>query len=194
MKQNQIKAILILFVIIIIIQAVAIIMLVTKTSTTETRLTTTTITKTTTITITEAITITITETTQTPTQYLQIIDSTLIRSLKPYQVNETYITFWVSVEVVVTIRNIGDRVVTLTDIKIDGVYSVHGFTRVNINPRQTFTGSYPVIIDPEVGETKALYEKVGAYWELGTEHVVTIYYQVTGTDDIQTISQKVLVT
>lgn len=132
--------------------------------------------------------------TTTAQQFIQIVDLALIRSLKPYQLNETYSTNWVSVELTITVKNTGDRVITLTGIKVDGKYDIAGFTRVNINPGQTFTGSYSVIVDPETGATRILYEKAGAYWETGTEHTVTISYQVVGTVHIQTISQKVMIT
>ncbi|MEM1675106.1 MAG: archaellin/type IV pilin N-terminal domain-containing protein [Desulfurococcaceae archaeon] len=131
--------------------------------------------------------------TTTAQQMIQIVDLALQLSRKYQPINETYTITWLSVTLTITVKNTGDRVVTLTDIKVDGKYGVTPFTRVNINPGQTYTGSYSVILDPETGETRTLFERVGTYWDTGSEHTVTVYYVVLGTVNVQSISQKTMV-
>jgi len=120
-------------------------------------------------------------------QLLMIQDATFYLAVKTQQINETYSVNWISVEVQLSLKNIGDRIVTVTDIKVDGIYPVTGFTRFNLNPGQVQTLSYPVVLNTATGETRILYTPE---WERGTEHTVTVYYVVQGTTITQSATAK----
>jgi flagellin-like protein len=116
-------------------------------------------------------------------QMLQVQDAVLYLATKPQKINATYIVNWISIELEVSVKNVGDRIVTITNITVDDL-PVQGFTSVNINPGQVYTGSYTVILNPTTGETRILYTPE---WEKGTTHTVKIQYQVLGTTNIQSV-------
>ncbi len=117
---------------------------------------------------------------------IQIQDAVLYRTLKDFTLpNGTAIT-QMEVTLQINIKNIGQRVVTLTNITVDD-YPVEGFTQVSLNPGQTYSGTYAVVIE---GSTKFPYKPE---WDSGTEHVVKVYYQVLGQPSIQVESTKATV-
>ena len=122
-------------------------------------------------------------------QFLQIQDAVLYLALKPQQINATYTVNWMSIELQISLKNTGDKIITVTNITVDDL-PVQGFTRVNINPGQVYTGSYTVILNPATGETKILYTPE---WERGTTHVVKVQYQILGSPNIQTTSTSATV-
>lgn len=117
-------------------------------------------------------------------QVLQIQDAVLYLAVKPQQINATYIVNWISIELQLSVKNTGDRIVTLTNVTVDDL-PVQGFTRVNINPGQVYSASYTVVLNPATGETRILYTPE---WEKGTTHTVKVEYQVLGSTNIQSVS------
>jgi len=124
-------------------------------------------------------------------QYLQIVDAVLYLTTKTMNINATYSVDWISVTLQITVKNTGDKVITVKDIKVDPqLYPVSGFAPVNINPGNTYSGSFPVILNKETGETRILYNPA---WEKGTQHTVFVTYRVLGSKTDQTVSQNVRV-
>jgi len=124
-------------------------------------------------------------------QLLMIQTVAFYRSIKTQAINETYSVNWISVDLQLSLKNIGDRIITITDIKVDGKYPVSGFSRFNLNPGQVQTVSYTVVLNPATGETRILFTPE---WESGTEHTVTVYYVIQGTTITQSATAKGTVT
>jgi len=85
---------------------------------------------------------------------------------------------WISVELQLNLKNIGDRIITITNITVDGKYRVLNFERINLNPGTSQLVSYTVVLNPVTGDTQIEYTPE---WERGTQHTVTVYYIVQGT-------------
>ncbi len=87
----------------------------------------------------------------------------------------------------ISVKNTGDKVAVITKITVDGipVFNATGGTEpIRLNPGQVYSGSFTVLqwrLD-ESGQ-----------WEAGTEHLVTVTYQILGQAGEQTVSQKVTV-
>ncbi|MEM4433015.1 MAG: archaellin/type IV pilin N-terminal domain-containing protein [Desulfurococcaceae archaeon] len=123
------------------------------------------------------------------TDVIQIQDGALYLAKKTQVINETYSVVWMEVNLQITLKNTGGRIVTIRDITVDG-YKLQGFTTFNINPGETTTKSYPIILNPATGETRILFD---ANWEKGTSHIVTVTYVVFGTTIEQKVSQTIVV-
>ncbi|OYT40557.1 MAG: hypothetical protein B6U89_01755 [Desulfurococcales archaeon ex4484_58] len=128
-------------------------------------------------------------TTTATQQFLQIQDAVLLQTVKHQKINLTYYVDWLSVTLQISIKNTGDRVVTITNITVGGL-PLSGFTPVNVNPGDVFTGSYPVVLNPATGETKIPYT---ATWEKGTEHEIVVKYVVLGSKNEQVVTYKAIV-
>ena len=108
---------------------------------------------------------------------LQIQDLVLYRTIKYYQapINKNLMT----VTLQISVKNVGQRVVTLKNVTVDNIY-VRGFEEVSLNPGQVYTATYDVLDNVDYSPD----------WDTGTEHIVTVYYQVLGQPDIQKVSAK----
>jgi len=127
-------------------------------------------------------------TTTATQQVIQIQDVVLYLATKPQPINETYTATWMSVNLQITLKNTGDRIVTVKNITVDGL-PLQGFTAVNINPGGQWSGSFPVILKPPA-ETRILHDPA---WERGTEHTVVVEYTVLGLAQTQRVAQTATV-
>ncbi len=110
---------------------------------------------------------------------LQIQDAVLYRTIKYYpQLGENRL----SVTLQISIKNVGQRVVTITNITVDNL-PTKNFQAVSLNPGQVFSGSYSILKDV----------KYNPKWDTGTEHTVTVYYKVLGQPTTQSIQTKATV-
>jgi len=109
---------------------------------------------------------------------LQDVDAVLYLTVETQKINETYSVDWMNVTLKITLKNTGNKVITIKDIRIDPQqYPLKGFMPFNITPGSTYTGSFPVILNKETGETRIPYDPL---WEKGTVHVVFVFYRVQG--------------
>ncbi len=129
-------------------------------------------------------------TTSTSSQrFLQIQDVVLYYTAKTQMINSSYSVNWISITLQLTVKNVGDKVITIRNITVDG-YRVTPFSSFNVNPGQTVSGSYLVVLNPTTGDTRIQYS---ADWDRGTTHTVMVEYQVLGTTNVQKISQTATV-
>ncbi len=108
---------------------------------------------------------------------LQIQDAVLYRVVKYISSNNSYRT---EVTLQISVKNIGQRVIKIKDIIVDSI-NITSFKEILLSPGQIYTGSYVV------------FNKQGYYpdWDIGTEHIITVYYQVLGQPGVQKVSAKV---
>ncbi len=110
---------------------------------------------------------------------LEIQDAVLYRTIKYYpQLGENRL----SVTLQISIKNVGQRVVTIKNITVDGL-STKNFQPVSLNPGQVFSGTYTVFKNA----------KYNPKWDTGTEHTVEVYYQVLGQPAVQKVATKAAV-
>ncbi|OYT40234.1 MAG: hypothetical protein B6U89_02820 [Desulfurococcales archaeon ex4484_58] len=131
---------------------------------------------------TETITIVLEK--ETTIHVLEIEDIILYRNV--YVIEETT---YIYIYVMFSITNIGTLPVKITNITVDDL-PLFGFTPINIDPFTTYTGSYPIILNPETGETRIPYDPK---WNPSTEHKVKIYYQIYGLSKEYVLSTKAIV-
>ncbi len=129
-------------------------------------------------------------------EYAQIVDGVIYIATFPQEINETYTIIWMSIELQISIKNVGDKIITIKNITVDG-YDVRGFTPINLRPNMTYNGAYVVdlplesnitIIPPPNAVT--IYDP---NWERGTEHEVVVYYSLYGEKKICTTSATITV-
>ncbi len=86
----------------------------------------------------------------------------------------------------ISVKNQGDKVASITYIKVDGIVVFNATAAgspIRLNPGQVHSGSYKVFAGIDTA----------GQWEAGTEHIVTVTYQILGQAGEQTISQKITV-
>jgi hypothetical protein len=128
---------------------------------------------------------------------IQIQDAVLYVTRKP--INNTY---YIQVTLYINIKNIGTKIVSVKSITVDNynVTTTKGtltFPTITLNPGQTWTASYFVyFVNYKVGTTTYNGTRVpySPEWDSGSEHLVTVYYQVLGQPGIQSVNAKVTVT
>ncbi len=117
---------------------------------------------------------------------IEIQDAVLYRTLKDISLPNGTTFTQMTVTLQISVKNIGQRVVTLTNITVDD-NAVKGFTQVSLNPGQVYSGTFDVLVG---GEYRFVYNPA---WDSGTEHIVKVFYQVLGQPNIQSETTKATV-
>ncbi len=86
----------------------------------------------------------------------------------------------------ISVKNNGDKVAELHYIKVDDIlvynYTAESAIRLNPGQVQSLTKYVTTVTDDQIDQ-----------WQAGTEHVVSVTYQILGQAGEQTISQKITV-
>ncbi len=90
----------------------------------------------------------------------------------------------------ITLKNQGDKVARITGITVDN-YNISGFTYAIIDPGSTYSFSGVVMVTPTGIITDPVLQE---RWEVGTEHLIKITYDVIGGSSGQVITARVRAT
>lgn len=131
-----------------------------------------------------------------PEEPLKIVNAVLYLTIETQKINETYSVDWITVTLQLGLKNTGDKVITIKDIRIDPQqYPLFGATQGSIKPGYTLSGSYFVILNPETSDiTDQIRIRYDPYWEIGTQHILYVTYSVSGENIDRVITQNVTVT
>ncbi|OYT40554.1 MAG: hypothetical protein B6U89_01740 [Desulfurococcales archaeon ex4484_58] len=106
-------------------------------------------------------------------RFLQVQDLVFVRTLS---VDGTKM----NISMTYSVKNTGDRQITLKEIRVPDANFTMTDLDILLRPGETYQGSLQIMTNADYDVT----------WEKGTEHTAIFVYQVAGTPNVESVSQK----